>query len=84
MIKLMILQQSDYYATYEYTNITSLFNLSYSTATYKEAMKTILCYLGIIFMIEINVLVQGPSNREIYNHQGDLNQTRHKLSECPS
>jgi hypothetical protein len=41
--------------------------------TYKEAIKAILCYLGVIYMIESNtVLVRGSSIWRIDNHLGVL------------
>ena len=52
--------------------------------TYKEAIKAILCYLGVIYMIESNtVLVRGPSIWRIDNHQGDLNLTCHSTDAAP-
>jgi hypothetical protein len=52
--------------------------------TYKEAIKAILYFLGVIYMIgSIGVLVRGPSNWKIDNHQGDLNLTRHNMDAAP-
>ena len=52
--------------------------------SYKEAIKAILCYLGVIYMIEsIDVLDRGPSNWETDNRQGDLNLTRHSMDAAP-
>ena len=52
--------------------------------THKEAIKAILCYLGVIIMIESNyVWVRGPSTWGIDNRQGDFNFTRHYMDAAP-
>ena len=52
--------------------------------THKEAIKAILCYLGVIIMIESNyVWVRGPSTWGIDNRQGDLNFTRQYSDAAP-
>ena len=52
--------------------------------TYEEAIKAILCYLGVIIMIESNyVWVRGPSTWGIDNRQGDFNFTRHYTDAAP-
>jgi hypothetical protein len=52
--------------------------------TYKEAIKAVLYFLGVIIMIGSNyILVRGPSIWRIDNRQGDLNFTRHFTDAAP-
>jgi hypothetical protein len=58
----------------------SIENMQKKLFTYKEAIKAILYFLGVIIMIESNyVLVRG----RIDNRQGDLNFTRHNTDAAP-
>ena len=52
--------------------------------TYIEAIKAILCYLGVINMIgSYDVSVRGPSNWRFDNHQGDFTFNCHFVDAAP-
>ncbi len=62
-----------------------MINAKKKSFTYIEAIKAILCYLGVIIMIGSEyVLIRGPTISRIDNNcQGDLNSTRHYTHAAP-